>query len=122
MNSVPTTDASANGQPTAAELLAVVTAFLESQIMPALTDPYGNAEVSAAINALRIVEREMLGSPAASADSRNALAGLGFSDEAQLAEAIRNGDLDDRAEDVATTLRALVIDRLAIDRPGYQDE
>jgi Domain of unknown function (DUF6285) len=69
---------------------------------------------------LRIVEREVLDEPAG--DSRDALAVLGYSDEAQVAAAIRNGDLDDRAGDVTAYLRARVSDRLAIANPGYQNE
>jgi hypothetical protein len=109
-----------HGRPTAAELLGVVAAFLESQILPAMSEAYGKAEVSAAVDAIRVVERE-LGVDSTAAD-RDALAGLGFADEAQLAAAIRNGDLDERTEDVATCLRALVNHRLAVDHPGYQDE
>jgi hypothetical protein len=73
-----------------------------------------------AANALRIVERELL---AVSADDvMDALATLGLSNEAQLAAAIRNGDLDHRADDVTSCLRALVSHRLAVAHPGYQNE
>ncbi|MGB9303819.1 MAG: DUF6285 domain-containing protein [Mycobacterium sp.] len=113
---------SARLRPTSTDLLAVVATFLESQILPAVSDRYGNAEVRAAVDALRVVQRDLLGDSRAAADARNALAGLGFSDEAQLAAAIRDGKLDDRTEDVATCLRALVNGRLAVDHPGYQDE
>jgi hypothetical protein len=112
---------SLHGRPTPTELLAAVAAFLETQILPAMNEPYGNAEVSSAVNAIRVVERGLLAESAEAVDG-NALAGLGFSDEAQLAAAIRDGDLDQRTEDVATCLRALVNRRLAVDHPGYQDE
>lgn len=121
-SSVTTPNDSARLRPTSTDLLAVVATFLESQILPAVSDRYGNAEVRAAVDALRVVQRDLLGDSPTAAVARNALAGLGFSDEAQLAAAIRDGKLDDRTEDVATCLRALVNDRLAVDHPGYPDE
>jgi hypothetical protein len=119
---VTTPNDSARLRPTSSDLLAAVATFLESQILPAVGDSYGNAEVRAAVDALRVVERQLLADSPTQTDARNALAALGFSDEAQLAAAIRDGELDDRVEDVATCLRALVNDRLAVDHPGYQDE
>jgi hypothetical protein len=113
---------SLHGRPTSPELLGVVATFLESQILPAVSDAYGKAEVNATINAIRIVERDLLFGSSTNSDSHTAMAGLGFSDEAQLAAAIRDGDLDDRSEDVATCLRTLVQGRLAVDNPGYHDE
>ncbi|GAB3014293.1 DUF6285 domain-containing protein [Mycobacterium bourgelatii] len=108
---------------TATELLALVTQFLEEHVLPAATaSPHSHDEIAAAVAALRIVEREMLGDPAGDATSRAALARLGFSDEAQLAAAIRNGDLDDRAADVTSCLRVLAQQRLAVANPGYQNE
>jgi Domain of unknown function (DUF6285)/Phosphotransferase enzyme family len=68
------------------------------------------------------IERELLEESPAQADTRSALADLGFSDEAQLTVAIRDGELDDRTDDVASCLRTLVNGRLAIVHPGYQDE
>ena len=51
--------------------------------------------------------------------STEALTRLGFTDEAQLAAAIRAGELDDRADEVAACLRTLVEHRLAVAHPGY---
>jgi Domain of unknown function (DUF6285) len=119
---VTTPSGSLHERPTSTELLAAVAAFLENQIKPNMADRYGQAEVGAAVDALRIVERELLDESPDAADFRHALADLGFSDEAQLAAAIRDGNLDDRSEDVAACLRALVSQRLASVNPGYQDE
>jgi hypothetical protein len=119
---VTTPTDSAHLRPTSTDLLAVVATFLESQILPAVSDAYGNAEVRAAVEALRLVERALSADSPTAADARNPLAALGFSDEARLAAAIRDGELDDRTEEVATCLRALLTDRLAIDHPGYQHE
>jgi hypothetical protein len=51
----------------------------------------------------------------------DALGELGFTDEAQLAAAIRAGELDDSAADVLPVLRALVRHRLAVAHPGYDE-
>ena len=106
--------ASMQGRPTAAELLAAVADFLESDVRGAI-DGQVNFHARVAANVLRMVERELLhdGGPAA------ALTRLGFADEAALATAIRDGELDDRNEDVTAFLRTLVQHRLAAAHPGY---
>ena len=50
-----------------------------------------------------------------------ALGELGFTDEAQLAAAIRAGELDDQAADVLPVLRTLVSRRLEVAHPGYDE-
>ncbi len=104
------------GRPTAAELLAAVAEFLEGEVRAA-TSGAVNFHALVAANALRIVEREL--SDESSADPQGALAALGFADEAELAEAIRSGEVDDRRADVLACLRMLVGHRLAISHPGY---
>lgn len=109
--------------PAAAELVALVAEFLENKILPAAAaDSHSYDEVAAAVEALRIAGRELQVGAAADAATRDALARLGFSEEAQLTAAIRNGDLDDRAGDVTSCLRALARQRLAVTHPGYQNE
>jgi aminoglycoside phosphotransferase (APT) family kinase protein len=106
------------GRPTAAELVAAVAEFLETDVR-ATTSGAVNFHALVAANALRIVERELLDeSPDA---PRAALAGLGYASEADLAAAIRAGELDGRQSDVLACLRALVGHRLAISHPGYGD-
>jgi len=107
------------GRPDAAELVAAVAEFLETDVRGA-TGGQVNFHARVAANALRIVERELLDD--GEADSRAALAGLGFADEDRLAAAIRAGELDGRAEDVTACLRALVRRRLAVAHPGYDSE
>ncbi len=104
------------GRPTAAELVAAVAEFLETDVRESTAGQVNfRARVSA--NALRIVERELL---ADSADGvAEALADAGFDDEAQLAAAIRAGDLDNDADKVVSCLRTLVRHRLAVAHPGY---
>lgn len=107
------------GRPTAAELVAAVAEFLEGDIR-ASTVGQVNFHARVAANALRIVERELLGG--AATEVADALRQLGVADEAQLAAAIRTGALDDRADDLTGCLSALVCHRLAVAHPGYQRE
>jgi hypothetical protein len=109
----------AYGRPLAAELVAVVAEFLETDVREA-TAGQVNFHARVAANALRIVERELLDE--SESDARAALAGLGFADEEGLAAAIRAGELDGRAQDVIACLRTLVGRRLAVAHPGYDTE
>jgi Domain of unknown function (DUF6285) len=107
------------GRPTAAELVAVVAEFLDNDVRGA-TEGQVNFHARVAANVLRIVERELLDDSAgAVADALNE---LGYTDEAQLAAAIRAGDLDDRPDAVLACLRALVRRRLDVAHPGYADQ
>ena len=54
-------------------------------------------------------------------DVTDALAGLGYADEAQLAAAMRAGGLDDRPDAVLACLRTIVRRRLDVAHPGYAD-
>lgn len=109
----------AYGRPLAAELVAAVAEFLETDVRGA-TEGQVNFHARVAANALRIVERELLDEN--EAESRAALAGLGFADEEQLAAAIRAGDMDRQADQVTACLRILVRRRLAVAHPGYDSE
>ena len=104
------------GRPTAAELVAAVADFLDNDVRTA-TEGQVNFHARVAANVLRIVEREL--SDDSAEKVTGPLAALGFTDEAQLAAAIRAGTLDDRAGVVLPTLRALVRHRLAVAHPGY---
>jgi Domain of unknown function (DUF6285) len=110
---------SGHGRPTAAELVAAVAEFLETDVRES-TAGQVNFHARVAANVLRIVERELLVD--AADDVTGALAGIGFDDEAQLAAAIRAGALDDRSDQVQSALRALVSQRLSVAHPGYQSE
>lgn len=107
------------GRPLAAELVAAVAEFLETDVRAA-TEGQVDFHARVAANALRIVERELLDE--SEAESRAALAALGFAEEEQLAAAIRTGEMDGRAEDVIACLRTLVRRRLAVAHPGYDNE
>jgi len=104
------------GRPLAAELVAAVAEFLESDVREA-TSGQVNFHARVAANALRIVERELLDE--SDSDCEDALAGLGVADEDQLAAAIRAGELEGRDGAVTACLRTLVRRRLAVAHPGY---
>jgi aminoglycoside phosphotransferase (APT) family kinase protein len=105
------------GRPTADELLEAVVEHLH-----ATRDEQGGRaafHARVAANVLDMVRRELaLGGAAADAHAAR-LAGLGVADDAGLAEAIRDGRLDDRWDEVAVAVRASVRDALAVAHPGY---
>jgi acetylornithine/succinyldiaminopimelate/putrescine aminotransferase len=110
---------SAHGRPTAAELIAAVAEFLETDVRDSTTGQV-NFHARVAANVLRIVERELLVDSAD--DVNDALAAIGFDDEAQLAAAIRSGALDARSDQLHSALRTLVSHRLSVAHPGYQND
>lgn len=110
---------SAHGRPTAAELIAAVAEFLETDVRES-TAGQVNFHSRVAANALRMVERELLADPEDGVSE--ALGRLGYRDEAALAAAIRVGDVDGADDAVRSALRALVGRRLAAAHPGYQDD
>ncbi len=107
-----------HGRPTAAELVAAVAEFLDSEVRQATTGAV-NFHALVAANALRIVERE-LSVPDGQA-ARAALHTLGYRDERSLAAAIRAGAVDGRDAEVLAGLRAVVGHRLAVAHPTYSD-
>jgi hypothetical protein len=111
----------AHGRPTAAELVAAVAEFLETDVRDS-TSGQVNFHCRVAANALRMVERELLTEIEEADGVSDALARVGYDDEAALAAAIRDGELDAAGDQVQSALRALVGRRLAAAHPGYQDE
>ena len=107
-----------HGRPTAEELVEAVREFLERDVMTA-TSGAVQFHTRVAINALAAVEREMRDGARMADAHRERLAALGFSSEAELADAIRSGALDDRYDDVAAAVRATVHDKLSVANPKY---
>jgi Domain of unknown function (DUF6285) len=108
-------------RPTATELVAAVRSFLEDDVMAA-TEGRVRFHARVAANALGMVEREMSLGPAQAAAHAEALARLGVADETELARAIRNGDLDDRLDEVIEVVRRSVRAKLEVANPRYLDE
>ncbi len=110
-----------HNRPTAAELVAAVAEFLETDVRDGPSvDGALRFHARVAANVLRTVERELTDDTAA--EPLAALAALGFADEAALAAAIRRGDLDHHRSDVLATLRTIVGHRLAVAHPGYEHD
>ena len=120
------TPVSFQDRPTAAELLEAVREFVERDAQPGLE---GRASFHArvAVNALGIVERELVLGPASEAPVAQRLAALlGRSGTPReladaFAGAIRDGSLDDREAETIDAVCALVHAKLAIANPRYAD-
>ena len=103
-----------HNRPTAAELVAAVAEFLETEVREH-TEGATNFHARVAANALRTVDRELL-------DDATDPDLLGYPDEPTLAAAIRSGALDERGDDVVPVLHALVSRRISVAHPGYDRE
>ncbi|MEA3076398.1 MAG: hypothetical protein QOF60_1306 [Actinomycetota bacterium] len=105
--------------PTKAELIEAVREFIERDVMDA-TEGRVNFHARVAVNVLRMVERELeLGGEQAAAH-RQGLEELGVADERALAEAIKDGTLDDRAGEVRAFVTETVRAKLDVANPDYR--
>jgi hypothetical protein len=115
-------------RPTAAELVDAVAEFLELDLQPTLEGRLG-FHTRVAVNALRIVGREMDLGPELDAARRTGLRTLLGDEqsetagtrerELELARRIRDGSLDARRAEVVGYLRATLRLQLDIVHPGY---
>jgi hypothetical protein len=106
------------GRPTAAELVEATAELLEDEVMPA-TEGRLAFQARVAVNALRIVERQLARGGADEAAHHERLATLGYADEAALAADIRAGRWDERWNEVTAVVAANVRDRLAVANPAW---
>jgi hypothetical protein len=106
--------------PTAAQLVEAVREFLERDVMAA-TEGRVQFHTRVAVNVLGMVERELALGPAQAEAHAEGLDRLGVEDEGALAAAIRNGDLDDRMDEVKAFVRSTVEDKLRVANPKYLD-
>lgn len=105
-------------RPSTAELLEAVREFLTREVEPQL-DGRTRYLLKVTANVLAIVERELeLGGEQAARHAER-LRRLGYQSDAELALAIRSGQLDDRLEPLAAELKDLVADKLAVARPDH---
>jgi hypothetical protein len=87
-----------------------------------------NFHTRVAVNALGMVERELTdGATHAAAEAERVQRLLGRDGDArelerELAARIRDGSLDDRADEVRAHVRATVREKLLIANPGYLDD
>jgi hypothetical protein len=107
-----------HGRPTAEELVDAVRKFLEHDVMTQTTGAL-QFHARVAVNALAAVGRELHDGPVMADAHAERLRALGFASEAELADAIRSGSLDDRYDEVVVAVRATVHDKLAVANPKY---
>jgi aminoglycoside phosphotransferase (APT) family kinase protein len=105
------------GRPTAAELVEAVGEYLDDVMEGSGDGARFRARV--ARNALGIAERELRLGPALADAHAARLAGLGFSDDAELATSLRSGALDAEWEAIAPVLAASARDQLLVANPSY---
>ncbi len=106
--------------PTAAELVEAVREWLERDVAPE-ADGRLRFHARVAVNMLAIVERELALGPAQAEAHAERLARLGVADDAELAQRIRSGELDDRLDEVKAAVAASVRDKLTVANPRYLD-
>ena len=104
--------------PDAEELLKSVRDYLSDDLGPR-AEGRDRWMLRIAANALTIAARETRSAPQDRAAHAERLRSLGVSSEQELAEAIRNGLLDDRRAELAEALWATTLDKLAVANPSY---
>jgi len=107
--------------PTIEQMVEAVREWLERDVMPT-TEGRMQFHARVAANMLAMVERELELGPDQALVHQRRLAELGFTDEAELAAAIRAGELDDRYAEVRAVVLATVCDKLAVANPRYLDD
>jgi aminoglycoside phosphotransferase (APT) family kinase protein len=104
--------------PSATELLEAVRDFLVSDVM-AGTGGRLRFHARVAANVVAMVGREIALGPGLEVEHQVQLQSLGVTTDAELADAIRSGGLDDRSDEVRRVVRASVAAKLAVGHPGY---
>jgi hypothetical protein len=108
-----------HGRPTAQELTEAVRELLERQVL-ADGAPAGAFHVRVAVNALKVVERELAVGGQDLRRHRERLAELGFRDDAALARALRRGEVPaERLTAVRAAVLAPVEDKLRVANPKH---
>jgi len=107
-------------RPTKEELLESLREWLETDVIPA-TEGRLRFHALVAAKIVAMVERELVLGPDQEAAHAARLADLGVASEAELAEAIRDGRLDDRYDEVKASVWMTVREKLSVANPGYLD-
>jgi aminoglycoside phosphotransferase (APT) family kinase protein len=106
------------GRPTALELVEAVREWVDADVREG-TEGRLSFHARVAANALRMVERELAYGPAHAAAHEVRLAALGCATEVELAERIRDGELDDRAQEARLAVAETVQAKLQVSNPGW---
>jgi hypothetical protein len=104
--------------PSTAELVEAVREWLQGDVLAA-TDGRLQYHTRVAINVLSIVERELALGETQEEAHLDRLRSLGVADDAELAAAIRSGELDDRLPEVRALVWESVRDKLVVANPKY---
>lgn len=105
-------------RPGASALIDAVGAFLSDEVART-ADERLRFHALVAASALRIARRELLLGAVHQEAHRRRLAVFGCRDDAELARAIRAGDLDGRLDEVAAAVRDTVADKLIVANPRH---
>lgn len=111
-------EGSLHDSPSMQQLLEAVREWMERDVLSS-TSGRVQFHTRVAINVLAMVERELNLGPEQWARHRVRLAELGFASDAELAAAIRRGDVDADVDRVVKAVRADVVDKLSVANPGY---
>jgi aminoglycoside phosphotransferase (APT) family kinase protein len=104
--------------PTMVQLVEAVREWMERDVMGG-TSGRLQFHTRVAINSLLMVEREMKSGRGQSRRHEERLASLGVTSDSELAEAIREGRLDDRIDEVSRVVRDSVVDKVSVAHPAY---
>ena len=108
-----------HGRPTAAELVEAVRELLEDQVL-ADGVPAGAFPIRVAVNALKVVERELAAGGEDVRRYRERLAVLGFRDDDALARALRRGEVPaEQLPAVRAAVLATVEDKVRVANPKH---
>jgi Domain of unknown function (DUF6285) len=103
--------------PTAKQLIESVREWLERDVLGETTGRI-NFHARVAINVLAMVERELELGPQQAIDHAARLQALGYADDAELAVAIRNGEIEE-TDELRAAIHASVRDKLIVAHPKY---
>lgn len=104
--------------PELAQLIEAVREWIERDVISG-TQGRLSFHARVAANVLAMVERELAAADEHERRHRERLEMLGVSDEAELAVAIRSGELDDRIDEVRALVWESVRDKLSVANPRY---
>jgi hypothetical protein len=104
--------------PTSVDLLYAVRQFIQSEVMPAVDGRLRfNARVAA--NVLAMLERELAQGPGIVDSHRHNLDALGFRDDAELVQAIQEGQTGELTGQIIAMLRAYTTQWVSIVNPRH---
>ncbi|WP_028938782.1 phosphotransferase family protein [Pseudonocardia spinosispora] len=108
-----------HGRPTIDELLAATADYLDTDVVGSDSGERLRFHARVAANAMKIARRELRVGEAQRAAHQRRLDALGCADDRALVDAIRDGSLDSRWDEVLDTVRALVVAKLTVANPRY---